>query len=162
MDFGEDIGYGNSVYDAELKTSHSMVLMGLQAGVEYHYQVTVEDGVSNTVTSPDGQFVTDTEGGSGVSSTVEDGFDGSVLGAAWTVEDPIGDGSVTLAGGQLSLSVSSGVNHDVWSSGNDALRVMQTAANVDFEMEVKFDSMPSQQYQLQGILVEQDARELLG
>ena len=33
---------------------------------------------------------------------------------------------------------------------------MQTIANADFTVAVKFDSIPTQQYQFEGILVEQD------
>ena len=33
---------------------------------------------------------------------------------------------------------------------------MQATSDVDFELAVKFDSLPTEQYQLQGILVEQD------
>ena len=45
-------------------------------------------------------------------------------------------------------------------TSNTALRVMQPAADEDFELEVKFESEPTQAYQSQGLLVEQDAYEL--
>ena len=56
----------------------------------------------------------------------------------------------------LSIDVPSGVSHDVWS-GNMAPRIMQTAANVDFGIEVKFQSSLASQYQIQGVIVEQDS-----
>ena len=38
---------------------------------------------------------------------------------------------------------------------------MQSVANTDFEVEVKFDSAPSQAYQEQGLIVDQDADNYL-
>ncbi len=38
---------------------------------------------------------------------------------------------------------------------------MQSAADTDFELEVKFDSVVSQRYQMQGIIVEQDSGKFL-
>ena len=41
--------------------------------------------------------------------------------------------------------------------GNNSTRVMQSVDDREFEIEVKFDSIPDQKYQQQGILVEQDS-----
>jgi len=60
----------------------------------------------------------------------------------------------------LLLSVPAGTVHDAWST-NTALRVMQAAADTDFEIEVKFESEPTRRYQVQGLLVEQDALNYL-
>ena len=38
---------------------------------------------------------------------------------------------------------------------------MQSAADTHFAVEVKFDSVVSQQYQLQGLIVEQDSGNFL-
>ena len=57
---------------------------------------------------------------------------------------------------QLLLSVPAGTTHDAWSN-NTTLRVMQPAADEDFEIEVKFESEPTQRYQSQGLLVQQNA-----
>jgi regulation of enolase protein 1 (concanavalin A-like superfamily) len=53
------------------------------------------------------------------------------------------------------LSVPEGTVHDPWST-NTSLRVMQAASDEDFEIEAKFDSEPTQKYQGQGFIVEQD------
>jgi len=47
---------------------------------------------------------------------------------------------------------------DLWRTGNRAPRVIQPAQNTDFEIcrEVRF--LPARQYQIQGILAQQDAR----
>jgi hypothetical protein len=68
---------------------------------------------------------------------------------------------VVVNGTQVLLSVPGGVSHDVWSDGNNALRLMQVANDTDFEVEVKFESALSQRHQLQGLLVEQDGGNFL-
>jgi regulation of enolase protein 1 (concanavalin A-like superfamily) len=60
----------------------------------------------------------------------------------------------------LELVLPEGSSHNPWKS-NKSVRMMQSAANVDFEAEVKFASEPSQPFQMQGILVEQDANNWL-
>ena len=77
----------------------------------------------------------------------------------WTFVDPVGDGSASLSGVGtsdvvLALSVGGGVSHDVWSPGNFSARAMQTIDDADFHLEAKFESVPTLQYQIQGILVE--------
>ena len=84
------------------------------------------------------------------------------MGSQWVFVDPQGNGSFSFTGtgtedAYLELDVPSGTTHDLWRNSTDAIRVMQPTANEDFELEVKFASEPSQRYQLQGILVEQDS-----
>ena len=91
------------------------------------------------------------------------GFDSDDFSAAsldtgiWTVIDPKADGTVAVNGTQLLLTVPAGSNHDIWTAGNDALRVEQLVNDTDFELEIKFESPVTQPFQLQGILVAQDA-----
>ena len=90
----------------------------------------------------------------------DDFYAGTLDTQLWDVVDPQGDGTVELVGAgtpdaQLLLSVPAGTEHDAWTD-NTALRVMQPAADEDFEIEVKFESEPTQAYQGQGLLVEQD------
>ncbi len=73
----------------------------------------------------------------------------------------MGNGSVSVNGHALVLSVPAGSAHDMWSGGLNALRVVQPVANADFEVETKFESMGSAQYQDEGIVVEQDASTVL-
>jgi len=95
------------------------------------------------------------------SAFVSDDFNGTcgLLPAPWSFVDPVGDGAVALTGSgtgdaHLEISVPAGVSHDIWTPGNRAPRVMQPAANADFEAIAKFSSLPSQAIQGQGILVE--------
>lgn len=78
----------------------------------------------------------------------------------WTFEDPIADGSYSLANNQVSISVPAGVDHDIWGTGpgflNEAPRLMQPAADEDMGIEAKFESQLSQRFQMQGILIKQD------
>jgi hypothetical protein len=94
---------------------------------------------------------------------VGDNFNsGSLNTGLWAVVNPVGNGSLSMSGSQLRLSVPGGSNHDPTFGGvNNSVRVVQAVGNVDFGLELKFDSVPSQQYQFEGLLVEQDASNYL-
>jgi uncharacterized repeat protein (TIGR02543 family) len=84
----------------------------------------------------------------------------------WTFIDPRRDATVATTGtltrdAWLCISVPSSSSHNVWEDGNYAARVMQTARDTDFEIEVKFESGVSRKYQIQGILIEQDEAHFL-
>jgi regulation of enolase protein 1 (concanavalin A-like superfamily) len=62
----------------------------------------------------------------------------------------------------LSIAIpSGGTGHDVWTGSNLAPRILQTVNNGDFQTEVKFQSVLTAQFQMQGIIVEQDANTFL-
>jgi uncharacterized repeat protein (TIGR02543 family) len=86
-----------------------------------------------------------------------DQFDACALEPQWEFVNPLNDGSFTMNGRQLLITVPEGADHNVWSDGNNAPRVMQPADNVNFEYVVKFDSAVTQSAQMQGIIIEQDA-----
>jgi regulation of enolase protein 1 (concanavalin A-like superfamily) len=79
----------------------------------------------------------------------------------WSFINPLSDGTLVLNGSQARLSVPGGVSHDVWDSGNFAPRLMQPVTNTNFGLEVKYESLLNQQYQMQGILIEQDSSNFL-
>jgi len=89
-----------------------------------------------------------------------DDFNQNNLDSKWTFVNPVGDGyvNITEAGGDahLELNIPGGPSHDPWTN-NLSVRVMQPACDTDFDVIVKFDSVPSQAYQMQGIIVEQDS-----
>lgn len=96
---------------------------------------------------------------------VSDDFSGGLDAGVWSVVDPLGDGVVGVSGqggedAVVSLSVPAGVSHDAWGD-NRSLRVVQGVGDVDFEVEVRFDSLPTEKYQTQGLLVEQDGDDWL-
>jgi uncharacterized repeat protein (TIGR01451 family) len=94
---------------------------------------------------------------------ISDNFNATELNTGrWTFVNPGGDGSYSLNGSHLLLSVPAGSNHDpVFGGVNYATRVVQSVSNGDFAVGVKFDSVPSLQYQFEGILVEQDSSNYL-
>ena len=129
--------------------------------------ITGTDSFTYTVEDDDGEL----SNVATVNLTIEEGspvfesddFNSTSLGSQWTFVNPAGDGSFALTGtgtedAYLELDVPTG-RHDLWRNNKNAVRVMQPAANEDFELEVKFDSEPSQTSQMQGILVEQDQND---
>ena len=74
----------------------------------------------------------------------------------WTFINPLNDASYVMTGSQLQMNVPGDVDHNVWTDGNNAPRIMQPANDEDFELELKFDSPVTEQYQIQGVIVEQD------
>lgn len=84
----------------------------------------------------------------------------------WRFINPLGDGALSFAGvgtqdAWVRFSVPGGVPHQPWTDGNKAPRIMQAANNTDFQIEAKFESPLTIRYQMQGILVEQDADNYL-
>ena len=105
-----------------------------------------------------------------ISAFVSDDFSSGVLNSGlWTFVDPVGDttpldtlddSTALVIGGVLQISVPAG-QHGLLPPEKSAARVMQSVANTDFEVEVKFDSAPSQAYQEQGVIVDQDGDNYL-
>jgi hypothetical protein len=97
---------------------------------------------------------------------ISDDFNHNNLNTAlWAIINPLSDAIVKLEGAgfgdaKLLLTVPAGLSHDPWNE-NEAARLMQAAADTDFEIEVKFDSLVQQRYQDQGIIVEQSANNWL-
>ncbi|MCG7522424.1 cadherin-like domain-containing protein, partial [Ruegeria sp. Ofav3-42] len=87
-----------------------------------------------------------------------DDFSGGTLDPAWTFAGPAGTASglgTTAGDAFLTLSTPAG-NFDVYGENRGA-RVLQDVADDDFQVEARFLTTPSERYQLQGFLVEQDA-----
>jgi hypothetical protein len=95
------------------------------------------------------------------SGLLPDEFSGSSLNGIWTFINPRGDVTLTTTGSQVSISVPAGTNHDVWTDGNNAARIMQTTNNADFEVTLKFDSPMTAGYQMQGLIAQQDTGNYL-
>ncbi|MBI5471264.1 MAG: VCBS repeat-containing protein [Ignavibacteriae bacterium] len=96
------------------------------------------------------------------SNIVSDEFNTTHLNTTlWTFINPKSDAVVSVNGTQLLIGVPGGTSHDVWTEGNKAPRIMQDCNDADFEVEIKFSSPMSSQYQLEGIIVQQDAANFL-
>ncbi|HPU25210.1 MAG TPA: DUF1349 domain-containing protein [Phycisphaerae bacterium] len=92
---------------------------------------------------------------------VSDDFNSCAVNEAyWSVVNPQGLASVETTGAgtpdaHAVISIPAGASHDAWATDNQTVRLMQAAPDTDFEVRVKFDSMPTAAYQTQGLLVEQ-------
>jgi regulation of enolase protein 1 (concanavalin A-like superfamily) len=86
--------------------------------------------------------------------------------SVWTFINPLGDGSYTMTGSgsgnaSCDISVPDGTGHDAWEDGVTIPRIVQAAADTDFEIEVKFESTISVGYQQQGIIIEEEPEHLI-
>jgi regulation of enolase protein 1 (concanavalin A-like superfamily) len=90
---------------------------------------------------------------------------GSLNPGTWTFVNPGGDASQSRDGSHAVLSVpdtNNGTNsHDPSAPTNNAPRIMQNVANGDFSIDAKFDSEVTQQFQEEGIIVQQDATHFM-
>ncbi len=87
-----------------------------------------------------------------------DDFSSGVLDPVWSVLGPVGTSSqlgTSATDAYLELVTPDG-NFDAWNTNNTA-RAMQATADGDFQLETRFLTTPTEKYQLQGFLVEQDA-----
>ncbi len=90
-------------------------------------------------------------------SITSDDFSAAVLDALWSQQGPNGSIAVTAANGEgyLEIAVPQG-NYNAWHR-NDSTRLLQAAPDEDFSISARFLSTPTHRYQIQGLLVEQDA-----
>jgi hypothetical protein len=162
VDYGATAAYGSVVEDPNaLKTSHSFTVEGLTPDSTYHYRITARDASNNAASTADATFRTQVS-----SDVVSDDFNACDLDEMWRFSDPLGDAAYRMTGTALELIVPAGQNHDVWPTGNPAdpliraPHVMQTINRVG-KIAVKFDSGVSANIQMQGLLIQQDAQNLL-
>ncbi len=93
------------------------------------------------------------------SDAVSDDFSQGVLDPVWRIEGPAaisGQLGTTATDGFLELVTPDG-DHDAWDQ-NNAARAMQTVSDADLQLETRFLTTPTEQYQMQGILIEADAQ----
>ena len=160
VDYGTTTGYGSMVSNSTSVLSHSITLTGLTCNTPYHYKVSSTDTNGFTGSSVDNTFTTGSCGSS--SGPTSDDFHSSSLNTSlWTVVNPVGDGTVSLNGTDAVLSVPAGTPHDLWTGGNQTIRILQTTSVTDFQVDVKFDSIPTGGNQDQGVIVQTDANNYL-
>jgi hypothetical protein len=75
-------------------------------------------------------------------------------GPFWKLVNP-GGGSASISNGHLFIGVPGGSNHDPLGASNQAVRVMQTIGNKDFDVSIKMDSLliPTDASTSQGLMV---------
>ena len=121
------------------------------------------DGISQEVGDGTQQppVLDDTQAPEAATGMVSDDFNHPLNTSVWTFFDPVGDSSLSETGSKMNISFPAGTNHNLWKNALFAPRIRQAANDTDFEIEVKFDSVLSDKYQLQGFAVEQDNTNLL-
>ena len=93
-----------------------------------------------------------------VGDVVSDDFNAASLNTSlWTVQNGVGDGTVSENGSQLVLTAPATVDHDTWTNGYRGVGISQPVANGDFSVETKIDTRPTKAYQDVGIMVTADA-----
>ncbi|MCL7413497.1 MAG: DUF1349 domain-containing protein, partial [ANME-2 cluster archaeon] len=159
----KDYGHG-SVVNSTLVTSHEITLTGLNPGTLYHYQITSTDEGGNHTNTSDLTFTTL----SAPSNIISDDFSASPLNTTlWTKIDPNNDATFEMVGSGtsdalLNIGILAGTSHDVWDGSNLAApRIMQSVSDMDFEIEVKFESQLTSQYQTQGVIIQENDSEFL-
>ncbi len=157
VDYGESAAYEmGPVVISQTSVKHNVILTGLSEAVLYHYQVTATDVNGNSTTKK----ASITPIIPVPNNALSDGFNTTTLDATqWLYLNPLNDGSMRLTGSQLELHVPAGEHY--FGSSNDTVRVMQPIIDEDFVIEAKFDSLPTQRFQMQGILVEENANTSL-
>lgn len=145
----------------------------LAAGASYPaltLTVTVSGSAASTLTnsvavSGGGEVVTTNDTAVDVTGVIvtgipiSDPFNQSMLDTSlWTFVDPVGGDSVSMTGTQMKLTILGGVTHDPAATPgiDQSVRIKQTIGNNDFISTIKFDSIPTQQYQFEGIMVRQN------
>jgi lysophospholipase L1-like esterase len=96
-------------------------------------------------------------------SPVSDEFNETSLNTAlWQIRAPV-DGSAAVSNGELVITVPAGSNHDAGVPALDAVQVVETIGNIDFDVALKLDSSltSATQYSEQGLLVEGDAKDYI-
>lgn len=145
------------------RLTHRSRIGGLMPNTIYHYNIHVEDKNGKAEDSGDLWFSTSPQ----APTLVSDHFNSPQLDLdKWTVIDPLDDAEFSMNGSEAVIYVPPGSVHDAWSSTGDGFantlaRIMQPVHNVDFNLEVKFNSSVQEQFQQQGIVVEQNKNNLL-
>ncbi len=84
----------------------------------------------------------------------------------WTLVNPRNDGGIAMTGtgsadASAAIFVPGGIEHNLWTDGDNLVRIMQNSTNTDFNLEVKFLSAllggTGESYTAQGVIIEQDA-----
>ncbi|MBY8978480.1 cadherin-like domain-containing protein, partial [Rhodobacteraceae bacterium NNCM2] len=115
------------------------------------FEYTISDGTTTVTT-------TVTLSVNAPAALSSDDFGGVALGLEWVLDGSAATADLGADGDErfLELGASAG-NRDMWNINTGASKLMQSAADEDFTLEARFLSEPSQRFQMQGLLVEQDA-----
>ncbi|HYE36122.1 FG-GAP-like repeat-containing protein, partial [Methylocaldum sp.] len=158
---GVSLTQGGTFTQADIDSNRVVYVHNGASTTRDAFALTLTDGGQDGVKPGSGAFTLNIVDPS-MPAVKSDDFNADGLAAYWSFTGPAGTGSNLVRMGDeayLELVVPSG-DYDVFNTNRGA-RVMQDALNGDFEVEAKFLSRPTQRFQLQGILVEQDANNWL-
>jgi regulation of enolase protein 1 (concanavalin A-like superfamily) len=161
--YGLTSAYGDTALtDTLLHTTHGVAIAGLNPSSTYHFKALSTDNTGNIGTSTDATFATSAPGA--VTTLESDEFNATSLNPRWTFVNPRGDASYATPDTVVQINVPTGAEHDIWTTGYNVPRIMQTANNADFEAIVKWNSpIPTgstTEYRTQGIIAEQNLTSL--
>jgi regulation of enolase protein 1 (concanavalin A-like superfamily) len=150
--FGTSTAYGRVATASEFRTSHRVELTGLACETTYHFSARSADEDGNSGASSDATFTT----GACPPPIQSDDFAGASLDPRWSFSDPRGDSTLSApSGGTVAISLPA-TAHDLWSGANNAPRLLQGTRDEDFEVELRFPTPVTQQYEMEGLVVQQD------
>jgi regulation of enolase protein 1 (concanavalin A-like superfamily) len=155
--FGTTAGYGRLATSSGVGVTHRVTLAGLACETVYHFSAQSSDESGNRAVAADATFTTATC----PLPIQSDEFDAPPLNQRWQSRDPIGDSTITAGQGNVSISLPAGSRHDLWTDANHAPRLLQSTRDEDFEVQLRFETAVAEQYEMQGVVVEQDERNLL-
>ena len=155
--FGTDTGYGRSATVSGLGTSHALTLQRLACGTTYHYEIRSTDAAGNEARSGDRTLTTN----ACPAAAASDEFDGAAVDRSGGRSSTTWAAPLSATGTRAAMSLPAGSSRDLWTGALNAPRLLQAAPDGDFEVEVKFDSVVDQAYEMQGLVVEQDADDLV-
>ncbi|WP_447971919.1 Ig-like domain-containing protein [Nitrospira sp. M1] len=130
---------------------------------------TGSDSFTYAVADIQGDFSNEAQANITVGTEIQsDEFSSTTLNSFWTFFDPLAgaapasdDSSFNLTGTTFNLAVPGGASHDLFPPHLFAPRLLQDTINTDFEIEAKFDSMPTDKFQLQGLVVQETDQTLI-
>jgi hypothetical protein len=160
--YGTTATHGDTVTQSgPASYEHAVQLTGLTPSTEYHFVAVSTDTAQNIAVSNDTAFTTTPP--RPPFTFVSDEFNEDSLDTTlWHfVNPPPGDASISKQPTTVSFHVPEGTAHDLWTTGYDVPRIMQSVNNTDFTIEVKLTSPLSAMFQLQGLVVEQDSANVI-
>ncbi|MFQ1701372.1 cadherin-like domain-containing protein [Loktanella agnita] len=125
------------------------------AGFSGHdnFTYTLSDGVNETI----GSVAVTVAPAPGTATGQSDDFASGTLSPIWTLQGPDSAAiSFDQAGADGWIAIAANGAQDIWGT-NNASRVMQAHDDVNFVLETRFLSTPIERYQMQGLLIEEDA-----
>ncbi|MEM7273342.1 MAG: LamG-like jellyroll fold domain-containing protein [Actinomycetota bacterium] len=156
VDYGPTVELTERVVDLTISNQHSLVIDFLECDTPYFVrpQSTTAEGLGTV-----GSVVSFS---TAACPTVQsDDFSSQALSPFWTFFDPVGDSNLSLDGQNAIISVPVGSEHNLFVDENQAPRLRQPGPVGDFEVEAKFESVLSKGFQIQGVVIEEDADSYL-